>query len=215
MLINYWLDGVLLAILFAALVWGFRKGILGGASLPVGVLFGWWLAASYSDDLSRLAIVIGLAHSAISSAIFLGVIVLATVLIVKIGEWLHEKLFLGLPLVIGPRDKLGGMFLGLMAAVSLSAVVLITVARLGFDFVIETPPYRTAEPGPGIVAVENQRQALVDSLQGSRGRRYFMAVREFLPDEFMGLARNDFDVALDLLERNIDRESNATRGNDP
>ena len=198
-----WVDILLLVILAAALVWGVKTGILQTVFVAIGMVVGWWLAGRYADDVGGLAGSVALADSIITVLAYWVIIALATVAVVKIGGLILTMLKIGTLGTVGMADRIGGFALGGIVGLVIVCAVIIMLTRLAFDFTVEVPASELAGRGPGIVSIENQRQALVDSLAGSRVVSYFMSVRDFLPDGMLGLVPDDFDMGLDLLDQNM------------
>ncbi len=198
-----WFDIMLLVILAAALVWGLKTGILQTIFAAVGVVVGWWLAGRYADDVGGLAGSVSSADSIITAMAYWVIVVLATLIVVKIGGLIRTALNIGTLGAVGMTDKIGGLILGGIVGLVIVCAVIIMMARLAFDFSIEVPASDLPGRGPGIVSIENQRQALVDALTGSSGVSAFLSVRDALPEEMLGLVPDDFDMGLDLLDQNM------------
>ncbi len=198
-----WFDILLLVILVAALVWGIKTGILQTVFAAIGVVVGWWLAGRYADDVGGLAGSVSSADSIITAMAYWVIVVLATVIVVKIGGLIRTALNIGTLGAVGMTDRIGGLILGGIVGLVVICAVVIMLARLAFDFTVEVPTSDLPGRGPGIVSIENQRQALVDSLADSSGVSAFMAVRDALPEGMLGLVPDDFDMSLDLLDQNM------------
>ena len=198
-----WFDILLLVILVAALVWGLKTGILQTVFAAIGVVVGWWLAGRYADDVGGLAGSAASADSIITAMAYWVIVVLATVIVVKIGGLIRTALNIGTLGAVGMTDRIGGLILGGIVGLVVICAVIIMLARLAFDFTVEVPTSELPGRGPGIVSIENQRQALVDSLAESSGVSAFMAVRGALPESMLGLVPDDFDLSLDLLDQNM------------
>ena len=198
-----WFDILLLVILAAALVWGVRTGILQTAFVVIGVVVGWWLAGRYADDVGGLAGSVAFADSFITSMAYWIIIALATAVVVKIGGLIRTALNIGTLGAVGMTDRIGGLILGGIVGLVVVCALIIMLARLSFDFTIEVPTSELPGRGPGIVSIEDQRQALVDSLAGSSGVSAFLTVRDALPESMLGLVPDDFDMGLDILDQNM------------
>lgn len=198
-----WFDILLLVILAAALFWGVRTGILHTAFVAIGVVVGWWLAGRYADDVGGLAGSVASADSLITAMAYWIIIALVTFAVVKIGGLIRTALNIGTLGAVGMTDRIGGLILGGIVGLVVVCAAIIMFSRLAFDFTIEVPASEWVGSGPGIVSIENQRQALVDALAESRGVAAFMSVRDALPEGMLGLVPDDFDMGLGLLNQNM------------
>lgn len=198
-----WFDILLLVILVAAVVWGVRTGILQMAFVVIGVVAGLWLAGRYADDVGGLAGSVAFADSLISAVAYWAIIALVTAVVVKIGGLIRTALNIGTLGAVGMGDKIGGLVLGGIVGLAIVSAVIVMLARLAFDFSIEVPASELVGRGPGIVSIEDQRQALVDSLAESSIVSGFMSVRDALPEGMLGLVPDDFDMSLGLLNQNM------------
>ena len=198
-----WFDILLLVILVAAVVWGVRTGILQMVFVAIGVVAGLWLAGRYADDVGGLAGSVAFADSLISAIAYWAIIALVTAVVVKIGGLIRTALNIGTLGAVGMGDRIGGLVLGGIVGLVIVSAVIVMLARLAFDFSIEVPASELVGRGPGIVSIEDQRQALVDSLAESSIVSGFMSVRDALPEGMLGLVPDDFDMSLGLLYQNM------------
>ena len=198
-----WFDILLLVILAAALVWGLKTGILQTVFVAIGVVVGWWLAGRYADDVGGLAGSVAFADSLITAMAYWIIIALATMVVVKIGGLIRTALNIGTLGAVGMTDRIGGVILGGIVGLVVVCAVIIMLSRLAFDFTVEVPTSELPGRGPGIVSIENQREALVGALTESSGVSAFMSVRDALPESMLGLVPDDFDLGLDILDQNM------------
>ena len=198
-----WIDILLLVIIAAALIWGIKTGILQTVFVALGVVVGWWLAGQYADNVGDLAGSVASLDSILTVVAYSAIIGLATAAAVKLGGLIRTMLNIGTMGTVGMADRVVGLVLGGVVGLVIACAVIIVLTRLAFDFNVEVPASELVGRGPGIVSIENQRQALVDSLAESRAISYFMDVRDILPEEMLGLVPDDFDMGLDLLSRNM------------
>ena len=198
-----WFDILLLVILAAALVWGLKTGILQTVFVAIGVVVGWWLAGRYADDVGGLAGSVAFADSLITAMAYWIIIALVTMVVVKIGGLIRTALNIGTLGAVGMTDRIGGVILGGIVGLVVVCAVIIMLSRLAFDFTIEVPTSELPGRGPGIVSIENQREALVSALTESSGVSAFMSVRDALPESMLGLVPDDFDMGLDILDQNM------------
>ena len=196
-----WFDILLLVIVVAALVWGVRTGILQAAFLAIGLIVGWWLAGRYADDVGGLVGSAASADSIITVMAYWIIVALTTAIVVKVGGLIRTALNIGTLGAVGMADRIGGLVLGGIAGLVIVCAVIIMLARLAFDFTIEVPESELPGRGPGIASIENQRQALVDSLAESSGVSAFMSVRDALPEGRLGFVADDFDFGFGELNK--------------
>ena len=198
-----WIDILLLVIIAAALIWGIKTGILQTVFVALGVVVGWWLAGQYADNVGDLAGSVASLDSILTVVAYSAIIGLTTAAAVKLGSLIRTMLNIGTMGTVGMADRVVGLVLGGVVGLVIACAVIIVLTRLAFDFNVEVPASELVGRGPGIVSIENQRQALVDSLSESRAISYFMDVRDILPEEMLGLVPDDFDMGLDLLSQNM------------
>ena len=182
---------------------GVKTGILKTVFVALGVVVGWWLAGQYADNVGDLAGSVASLDSILTVVAYSAIIGLATAAAVKLGGLIRTMLNIGTMGTVGMADRVVGLVLGGVVGLVIACAVIIVLTRLAFDFNVEVPASELVGRGPGIVSIENQRQALVDSLVESRAISYFMDVRDILPEEMLGLVPDDFDMGLDLLSQNM------------
>ena len=198
-----WIDILLLVIIAVALVWGVKTGILKTVFVAIGVVVGWWLAGQYADNVGELVGGVAFMDSILTVVAYWAIIALVTAAAVKLGGLIRTMLNIGTMGTVGMADRVVGLVLGGVIGLVIACAVIIVLTRLAFDFNVEVPASELVGRGPGIVSIENQRQVLVDSLVESRAISYFMDVRDFLPEEMLGLVPDDFDMGLNLLSQNM------------
>ncbi len=196
-----WFDILLLVIVVAALIWGVRTGILQAAFLAIGLIVGWWLAGRYADDVGGLVGSAASADSIITAMAYWIIVALTTAIVVKVGGLIRTALNIGTLGAVGMADRIGGLVLGGIAGLVIVCAVIIMLTRLAFDFTIEVPESELPGGGPGIASIENQRQALVDSLAESSGVSAFMSVRDALPEGRLGFVAEDFEFGFGELNK--------------
>ena len=192
-----WLDIVILITITVAVWRGLKTGIIGAAIMAVGGLVGWMVAGRLSDDIG--GIFDNLASDTIvttaSYVIIIAVAILASIYIAKIVRPALTAATLGLS---SAMDKIGGLVLGLLYGIVVSATLIVAMARLTYDF---------EPPDSGSVSeaqVESTRQFLEDALVGSAAAPAFVDVLDVLPGNALGFVPSDFKASLDILDARID-----------
>ena len=192
-----WLDIVILITIVVGLWRGAKTGIIGAAIIAVGGLVGWMVAGRLSDDIG--GIFDNLASDTIvttaSYVIIIAAAILASIYIARIVRPALTAATLGLSSAV---DKIGGLLLGLLYGLVVSATLIIAMARLAYDF----EPPDTGQVSE--VQVESTRQLLEDSLVGSTAAPAFVDVLDVLPGDSLGFVPSDFKTSLDILDERID-----------
>ena len=192
-----WLDIVILITILVGVWRGVKTGIIGAAIMAVGGLVGWMVAGRLSDDIG--GIFDNLASDTIvttaSYVIIIAAAILASIYIAKVVRPTLTAATLGLS---SAMDKIGGLVLGLLYGLVVSATLIVAMARLTYDF---------EPPDSGSVSeaqVESTRQFLEDALVGSAAAPAFVDVLDVLPGNALGFVPSDFKASLDILDARID-----------
>ena len=192
-----WLDIVILITILVGVWRGVKTGIIGAAIMAVGGLVGWMVAGRLSDDIG--GIFDNLASDTIvttaSYVIIIAAAILASIYIAKVVRPTLTAATLGLS---SAMDKIGGLVLGLLYGLVVSATLIVAMARLTYDF---------EPPDSGSVSeaqVESTRQFLEDALVESAAAPAFVDVLDVLPGNALGFVPSDFKASLDILDARID-----------
>ena len=196
-----WLDIVILITIVVGVWRGVKTGIIGAAIMAVGGLVGWMVAGRVSDDIG--GIFDSLASDTIvttaSYVIIIAAAILASIYIAKIVRPALTAATLGLSAAV---DKIGGLVLGLVFGLVVSAVLIVAMARLTYDF--EPPDAGPVPLTTSGVPVEATRQLLEDTLAESAAAPLFVDVLDVLPGNALGFVPSDFKASLDILDARID-----------
>ena len=196
-----WLDIVILITILVGVWRGVKTGIIGAAIMAVGGLVGWMVAGRVSDDIG--GIFDSLASDTIvttaSYVIIIAAAILASIYIAKIVRPALTAATLGLSAAV---DKIGGLVLGLVFGLVVSAVLIVAMARLTYDF--EPPDAGPVPLTTSGVPVEATRQLLEDTLAESAAAPLFVDVLDVLPGNALGFVPSDFKASLDILDARID-----------
>lgn len=131
-----WLDLVLIVFLVLSLLIGLWYGLIRMAFMLVGVIVGMLLAGTYADSLADKFTFMdaGGAHTLAFFIIFLGTIIVATVIGALIKMMLKNT-------PLGIADKIGGAVLGLLVgAIVIGGILAIYLKYYGPAQIIVTSP---------------------------------------------------------------------------
>ena len=209
-----WLDFVFLAIIAIGAVMGLKIGVIGAAFAAVGVLVGWLLASQWSDDVGG---VFGdsLSNDTLVTVISYTIIIAGAVIVSRIATKIIKPLLAAFTLGLSSlADRLGGLALGALFGAVISAVIIVALARLTYDFDTSTVTgiipkqvagqvAEVAELEQQLARVENVREQLETALTGSQMVTIFINIADVLPASTLGFVPSDFKAAMDILEANI------------
>ena len=196
-----WLDIVILITIVVGVWRGVSTGIIGAAIIAVGGLVGWMVAGRVSDDIGGIfdSVASDTIVTTVSYVVIIAAAILASIYIAKIVRPALTAATLGLSAAV---DKIGGLVLGLLCGLVVSATLIVAMARLTYDF---EPPDAGPVPTSG-VPVEATRQLLEDTLVESAVAPAFVDVLDVLPGNALGFVPSDFKASLDILDARIDQE---------
>ena len=209
-----WLDFVLIAVVVVAGLGGMKFGLIRGVLTAVGVYIGWTLAGQYSDDIGAF-FEDSLSNDALVTVIAYAIIMvgalLASGIVAKIVMPLLTVFTLGLSSLV---DRIGGLAMGLLIGVAVAGALIIGMARLTYNFDIESitevAPLqvvsRVAKIGDQLVRVEDAREQLETVLADSQLVAAFIDLTGAMPGDTLGLVPSDFKFALEILQEHIDIE---------
>ena len=196
-----WLDIVILITILVGVWRGVKTGIIGAAIMAVGGLVGWMVAGRLSDDIG--GIFDNLASDTIvttaSYVVIIAAAILASIYIAKVVRPTLTAATLGLSSAV---DKIGGLLLGLLYGLVVSATLIVAMARMTYDF--EPPDAGPVPLTTSGVPVEATRQHLEDALVESAAAPAFVDVLDVLPGNALGFVPSDFKASLDILDARID-----------
>lgn len=198
-----WLDIAILFLLGISIVLGWRTGLFSAAFLAGGAAAGVFVAGRFSDDVAEL-LTDSLFSDTLATVISYAVIAFIIFVAVQtlrgfIGEPLHRVMK---AISVHWVDNLGGAVFGLLLGLALTGGLIAMMARFASDL----PQDIEAMDLAGIDRTELQT-GLNDSLTESALVPAFLEARRSIPGNAMGFVPDDFDVALDILEAQIDGRS--------
>ena len=189
-----------------------RMGLIAAAFVAVGVLVGALLAGQWADDLGSLfenSLAGDTLVTVFSYAIIIVVSVIVANVLVKFVRPLLSVLTMGLSSLI---DKLGGIALGVVVGLAISASVITGLARLTYNFDLRTANEgavvkameQVTKLGDQIARVTGVKDGLETSLTQSTLVSIFIDITNAIPANTLGYIPADFKVSLEILERNIE-----------
>ena len=203
-----WLDIVIIGMWLLGFVMGWRMGLFGAIFTTGGLVVGVLLAARLSDNVSEV-ITDSVSNDSLATVIAYGIILFAVFIAAQILRGIVKGI---LKLVfLGWIDSLGGLALGLVAGVVLSGAFITAFARYSSDLpveLLEKVPGGVVENLPVDFLIERSgiQDTLNSALMDSTLVPIFLDIRDAVPGDAMGFVPDDFKVALDVLQAEIDRD---------
>jgi len=204
-----WLDFVIIATWAVGFFVGWRIGLFGTIFTTGGLIVGVLLAARFSDDVSEL-VTDSVSSDSLATVAAYGIILLAVFVASQVLRATVKGI---LKLVfLGWVDTVGGLALGLIMGVVLSGSLITVLARYSSDLPVEALIEQT--PGGGFIAMgldvadiarSGIQEKLNTALMESNLVPVFLNIRSAVPGDAMGFVPDDFKVALDVLEMEIDK----------
>ena len=208
-----WLDFVIIALLVVGSLMGMKFGLIRAGFTAAGALIGSLVAGQFSDDIGAI-FEQSVSNDTIVTVLSYGVIIIAAIAVaniaVKVVKPLLTVVTLGLSSMI---DRLGGLALGLIFSLAISAALIVGLARLTYNFDISALNLAGGEiqeqfigdaVAQGHAQVQAAREGLETSLSASQLVSVFIDMTDFVPADALGYIPSDFQVALDILEAHID-----------
>ena len=196
-----WLDIVIIVTWALGLFVGWRIGLFGAIFTAGGLVVGVLIAGRLADDVSEL-ITDSVSSDSLATVIAYGIIIF----VVFIGAQILRAVVKGIMkmVLLGWVDGLGGIALGLVMGVVLSGAFITALARYSSDL-----PKELLDKAPIAIYVAIDRSGIQDKLHAalvdSSLVPVFLDIRGAIPGSALGFVPDDFKVALDVLEAEIDR----------
>jgi len=207
-----WLDLVLIAVVIVFSFMGMKTGLIGAAFVAAGAYVGWILGNQFSDDIGGI-FDSSLTNDTMISVAAYSLIIASSVVVfnylVKFARPMLAAITLGLSSM---ADRLGGITLGLSAGLAISGILIITLARLTYNFdtigiadgLTSMIPGQEIERIPvlqnKVAVIVGVQEQLESSLTNSRFVPMFISLVDAIPANALGLISSDFEAALDILE---------------
>ncbi len=194
-----WLDVAILFLLGISILLGWRTGLFNAAFLATGAAAGVFVAGHISDDVAELftdslfsdTLATVIAYATITTVVFIAVQALRGLLKGPLDRMMKF-------VSIHWMDNLSGAVLGVVLGLALTGGLIAMLARLASDL----PKEIEVIDLEGIDRTELQA-GLNDSLTESALVPAYLEARRSIPGDAMGFVPDDFDVALDILEAQI------------
>lgn len=197
-----WLDIVIIATWTFGFFVGWRMGLFGAIFSTGGLIVGVLLAARLSDNVSEL-ITDSVSSDTLATVIAYGIILFAVFVAAQVLRVVVKGI---LKMVfLGWVDTVGGLVLGLVLGVVLSGALITMLARYSSDL---PPELLEKSPTAILVAIDRAglQKKLNTALVESNLVPVFLDIRGAIPGDALGFVPDDFKIALDVLETQIDSQ---------
>lgn len=203
-----WFDIVIIVLWAVGFLTGLRMGLFGAIFTTGGLIVGVLLAGRFSDNVAEL-LTDSISSDTLVTVISYGIIILA----VFIGAQFLKAVVKGIMKMVflGWVDTVGGLALGMVAGVILSGALITGMARYSND--LPTDLLDSQSENALVDMVRERALELVTSgiqekmntaLMESSLVPIFLDIRSAIPGDALGLVPDDFRLALDLLEAQIE-----------
>jgi len=203
-----WLDIVIIALWGIGFFVGWRIGLLGTIFTTGGLIVGVLLAGRLSDNVSEL-ITDSVSSDTLATIIAYGIILFAVFIAAQVLRTVVKGV---LKMVfLGWVDTVGSLALGLVMGVVLSGALITVLARYSSDL-----PLELLDLAPGEVISDQPIEFLIErvgiqeklntAMVESTLIPIFLDIRSAIPGHALGFVPDDFKVALDVLETQIDSQ---------
>lgn len=201
-----WLDFVIITTWVFGFVAGWRIGVFGAIFTTGGLIVGVLLAARLSDNVAD-AITDSISSDSLATVIAYGIILLAAFLAAQAIKTVVKRI---LKLVfLGWIDAAGAIGLGLVMGLVLSGALITVTARYSTDLPLGLQSLIDQDV-TGVLSIpsiiertwvqDHLNKALVESILVPP----FLDMRDALPGHSLGFLPDDFKIALDILQVEID-----------
>ena len=198
-----WYDIVMIAIVVVGALLGMRLGLIGAAIIAAGALVGWLLAGQFADDLG------GLFGDSLSADRWGTVVAYVVIVVLGIAVANIVRKFVRPLITVATAglamlpDKLGGLALGVVLGVLVSAAFIVASARFAYDF--ELPEDGVGGSTAGRVPdVEETKERVEEVLAESAIVPVFIDVVDAIPADTFGFVPSYFRASLEILEEKIE-----------
>tara|TARA_B100001013_G_C24486538_1_gene393428 strand:- start:104 stop:706 length:603 start_codon:yes stop_codon:yes gene_type:complete len=186
MMINNWLDLVIIVVAVIGLAIGWRVGLLGIIYYTIGIFAGLFIASNFSDDIGGWFSQQG-ATGAIATVLAYLSIIIGVFLAVQLAKSGTKK---SLKLVfLGWVDSVGSIVVGIIFAFGLSGALILGVARLCSDL-------PTEGAAGTIVEMTGFRGGLQNAMVHSNYVGFFIDFTQDVPGFWKGFIPGDYNTAL-------------------
>jgi membrane protein required for colicin V production len=205
-----WLDFVIIATLGLGFIVGWRTGLFGAIFATGGLIVGVLLAGRLSDNVSEL-ITDSVSSDTVATVVAYGIILFAVFVVAQLLRLIVKGVMK--MILLGWVDTVGGLALGLVMGVVLSGALITVLARYSSDLPMEGLIEKTLGGGMifrGLDITGIARTGIQDKLNTALVEStlvpVFLDIRSAIPGQALGFVPDDFKVALDVLEAEIDSQ---------
>lgn len=184
-----WVDVIVVIVIVGLALLGWRLGLVKAAFMAIGVFVGVVLGGALAGVVSEW-LTGSIESKSIVDAAAYAIVGLVIFLVVQVVGGMLTK---GVKLVmLGPVNSLGGLAAGLLAGFIVGGVIVSLLARLTF-VVPEHPLEQTL--------VVDTRHGLESGLVSGKMPQVYIDMKNKLPGHALGMIPDDFNKALDALDR--------------
>ena len=195
-----WLDIVIIATWGIGFFVGWKIGLFGAIFTTGGLVVGVLLAAHLSDNVSEL-ITDSVSSDTLATVIAYGIILLGVFVGAQVLRVIVKRMLK--MVLLGWLDTVGGLALGLVMGVVLSGALITVLARYSSDL-----PAELLGKNSTAVLIAIKRAGIQEKLNTAMVEStlipVFLDIRSAIPGQALGFVPDDFKVALDVLEAQID-----------
>ena len=204
-----WLDIVIFITLVFGFVIGWRIGLFGAIFTTGGLGAGVLLAARFSDNVAEI-ITNSISSDTVATVLAYLIILLTVFTLAQIlraaAKGILKMVFLGW------IDAVGGITLGLVMGIILSGALITVTSRYSSDLPLELLNPESGEPISDLpleflIQRDWIQERLNTSLIESSMVPIFLDIRGTVPGQALGFVPDDFKVALDVLEAQVNAQS--------
>jgi membrane protein required for colicin V production len=208
-----WLDIVIVAMWGIGFYAGWRMGLFGAIFTTGGLVIGVLLAGRLSDNVAEI-LTDSISSDTMATVIAYGIILFAVFVAAQILKTIVKGLMK--MVFLGWVDAVGSLALGLVVGVILSGSLITVMARYSNDLPLELLDLAPGEvisnlPVDFLIKRSGIQEKLNTTMVESALVPVFLDVRSAIPGQALGFVPDDFKVALDVLETQIDSQ----QGDDP
>lgn len=185
-----WLDIIIIGLLLFGALRGLRIGLIGALLNAVALILAWLFGGQIASLVAQ-TIPFALPGYAIS-ILFFAVIALALIAAQLLWKALRGPAGMATLGLSSAVDRIGGLLLGTIIGLALSAVLLLALARLTYSL-----------PAYGVLDRVNINVGVENALAESAAARVFVTGVNALPASALGLVPGGFAEPLDMLERRL------------
>jgi membrane protein required for colicin V production len=203
-----WLDIAIVVIWGFGFFVGWRMGLFGAIFTTGGLIVGVLLAGRLSDNVAEL-ITDSISSDTMATVIAYGIILLA----VFVGAQVLKTVVKGIMKMVflGWVDTVGSLVLGLVIGVVLSGALITVTARYSSDLpqeLLDLAPREVLSNLPVEFLIERSgiQEKLNRAMVESSLIPIFLDIRSAIPGQALGFVPDDFNVALEVLETQIDSQ---------